>query len=73
MTDAIQSRADNVVRQFKDSLSSEVREGLSASDYDRLNAIVRGALSEQRNEAAEHIEKLARAMRAGVESPDLGL
>ena len=73
MADNIQNHADRIVEHFKQALTAQARESLTDSDYKQLNALIRRALSEEREEAVQRVEELARKLRAEVEHPDLSL
>ena len=73
MTDGIEDRANKLVQVFKESLSTEVQDGLTPADYERLKAILKNAISEAREETARQVEELARKIRSEREHPDLDL
>lgn len=73
MTNGIQKTADKVIDSFKQELSPEALDNLSSSDFDRLNVLIRNALSKDREETSAQLEELARKLKADIEYFDLGL
>ena len=73
MTNVIQKTADKVVDSFKQELSPEALNNLSAADFDRLTVLIRNALSKDREETSVQLEELARKLKADIEYFDLGL
>ena len=73
MTGNMQNRADKIVEHFKQALTAQARESLTDADYKQLIALIRRALSEEREEAVQQVEEVVRKLRAEVEHPGLGL
>ena len=73
MSDGIENRASKVVDLFKQELSTQAQKSLTSSDYDRLTALVKTALSEQREEMAQQLEEFIRNLRTEVERRDIEL
>ena len=73
MTDQHRARAAKVVAAFQESLDPGVRAQISQAQYEQLVLTVAEALSEERDAAAAALEELARTLRAGSDTPELGL
>ena len=73
MSDGIENRASKVVDLFKQELSTQAQKSLTSSDYDRLTALVKTTLSEQREEMAQQLEEFIRNLRTEVERRDIEL
>lgn len=73
MTDRHYELAAKVVEAFKSGLSGTAREQISDSQFGQLTIMIREAISEELETAADLIEEVAKKLREGVEKPDLGL
>jgi hypothetical protein len=73
MTDHHEALAKEVVEQFRDSLSHEAREYVSAAQLEDLQRSIRELLSRERGHIADLMEALARTLRSGVDKPELEL
>ena len=73
MTNGIQKTADKVIDCFKQGLSPEALNSLSASDFEKLTVLIRNALSKDREETSAQLEELAKKLKADIEYFDFGL
>jgi hypothetical protein len=73
MTNSIQEIAEKVVDHFKQELSAEALNSLSAADCDRLAGLIRNAISQERENASAQLMELAQKLKADIEHLDLGL
>lgn len=73
MTDHHEAMAQEVVSNFRASLSHEACEYISAAQFEDLEQKIRQLLSRERSHIAELLEALVRSLRSGVDKPELGL
>ena len=73
MTDHHEALAKEVVEQFRNSLSHEAREYVSAAQLEDLQRSIRELLSRERGHIADLMEALARTLRSGLDKPELEL
>jgi hypothetical protein len=73
MSNAIHDIADNVVNRFKQELTSEALQGLSAADFEKLAILVKSAIAKDRENTAAQIETLAQRLKADIEYFDISL
>ena len=73
MTDRHQERAEKVVASFKQSLDANVRQQITEAQFTSLILMIKEAMGEELAFAAEQLEAVMRALRAGSEKPDLGM
>ena len=71
MSDGIEARASKVVDLFKQESSKTAQQSLTQSDYDRLAALVKSALSAQREETIQQLEEYIRKLRTEIQYRDL--
>lgn len=73
MSDRHRERAENVVRTFKGTLSQAALSDISDAQFEDLALMVREAIAEELDAAANIVEEAARRLRREVEKRDLGL
>jgi hypothetical protein len=73
MTDHHEALAKETVQRFRDSLSHEAREYITAAQLEDLEQAIRELLSRERGHIADLMEALARTLRSGVDKPELEL
>jgi hypothetical protein len=73
MTDHHETLAKQVVEQFRQSLSHEAREYITAAQLEDLEQSIRKMLSRERGDIAGLVEALARTLRSGTDKPQLEL
>lgn len=73
MTDGQQERARQVVKQFKDRLDPDIRASITLAQYEDLEQLVRSAIAQELQEAAEVMENTVRYIRKEVERPQIEL
>jgi hypothetical protein len=73
MTDHHEALAKQVVEQFRQSLSLEARDYISAAQFQDLEQSIRELLSRERSHIADLVDTLARRLRSGADKPELEL
>ena len=73
MTDHHEALAKQVVEQFRQSLSHEAREYITAAHFQDLEESIHELLSRERGHLADLMETFARTLRSGVDKPELEL
>ncbi|MCK5382459.1 MAG: hypothetical protein KAJ65_01765 [Gammaproteobacteria bacterium] len=65
--------AKQAVEQFRQALSHETREYITAAQLEDLEQSISELLSRERGHIADLVEALARTLRSGVDKPELEL
>ena len=73
MTDHHEALAKQVVEQFRQSLTHEAHEYITTAQFQDLEQSIRELLSRERGHIADLMETFARALRSGVDKPELEL
>lgn len=73
MTSRHQETAEKVVATFKQSLNEDVAQHITEAQYKALALMVKEAMGEEANFAAEQLEKIIQKLRVESEKPDLGM
>jgi hypothetical protein len=73
MTNHHDALARQAVEQFRQSLSHEAREYITAAQFEDLEQLIHELLSRERGHIAELVEALARTLRSGVDKRELEL
>lgn len=73
MTNHHERLAKQAVEQFRQSLSDEAREHITAAQLEDLEQSLHLLLSRERDHIADLVEALARTLRSGVDKPELEL
>lgn len=73
MTNHHEDLARQVVHNFRDSLSHEAREYITAAHLEDLVEAIHQLLSREHEHIADLLEAVVRTLRTGVDKPDLDL
>ena len=73
MSNDIHQIADSVVARFKQELTPEALNCLSASDFDKLAMLVKNTIAKDREDTAAQLEALAQKLKADIEYFDISL
>jgi hypothetical protein len=73
MTNHHDALAKQAVEQFRQSLSHEACENITAAQLEDLEHSIHELLSRERGHVADLVEALARTLRSGVDKPELEL
>lgn len=73
MSPDLQQRAKKVVDSFKASLDGEVRDSISAHQYEELALMIAEALSDQIDDITARINVLVQELRAESSKGQMGL
>lgn len=73
MSNDIHKIADSVVDRFKQELTSEALNCLSASDFDKLSILIKNTIAKDRENTASQLEALAQNLKADIEYFDISL
>lgn len=73
MTNHHEALAKQVVEQFRQSLSHEAREYITAAQIEDLEQSIHKLLSYERGHIADLMEAVARTLRSGVDKLELEL
>ena len=73
MSNDIHKIADSVVDRFKQELTPEALDCLSASDFDKLGILVKNTIAREREDTAAQLEAMAQKLRADIEYFDISL
>jgi hypothetical protein len=73
MTNHHDTLAKEVIEQFRQSLSPEAREQITAAQFGELEQSIRDLLSRERGHIAELVGALARTLRSGTDKAEMEL
>lgn len=73
MSNDIHKIADSVVDRFKQELTPEALNCLSASDFDKLGILVKNTIARDREDTAAQLEAIAQKLKADIEYFDISL
>jgi len=73
MLEQCEQRAQEVVQQFKDLLGDEARAALSDYELEQLAGLIREAIAEELEAAADLVEMSVDEIRSEVERPEIEL
>ncbi|MCB1984186.1 MAG: hypothetical protein H6936_12935 [Burkholderiales bacterium] len=73
MSNDIHKIADSVVDRFKQELTPEALNCLSASDFDKLSILVKNTIAKDRENTAAQLEALAQQLKTDIEYFDISL
>ncbi len=73
MTNHHQELAQQIVEEFRGSLSGEAREYISESQFEDLSQNIHRALAHERGHIVDLMEAVVRSLRSGVDKPEIGL
>ena len=73
MSNDITLKAEKVVIQFKQELTSNTLNNLNDADLERLATLIATALSEERMTNAKRVEAFAEQLKEGIHQVDLAL
>jgi hypothetical protein len=73
MTDHHLRLAQEVVDDFRNSLSGEAREYIPEAQFDELVAAVHRLLAREHEHITDLLEALVRTLRGGEDKPEIGL
>ncbi|MCB1948009.1 MAG: hypothetical protein H6940_10655 [Burkholderiales bacterium] len=73
MSNDIHNVTESVIERFKQELTPEALNCLSASDFDKLGMLIKNTIAKDREDTAAQLESLARQLKADIEYFDISL
>ena len=73
MTDNLRPIVETVIKTFKSQLPDEVRDEITGAQYAGLAIMIDEAIGTEITSVAEHLEELAKKLRASARTRELGL
>ena len=73
MTQESQNRARKVVEAFKLRLSVSAQSEVGENNFEKLAVLINEAIQEDRKEAANLVDEVAKTLRRDIDIPELGM